>query len=116
MGELINDFTKEELAQIETNCRAHIKQLDGIFSIKDLKQRENMLKDFERETSILDPKLYTDIVRTPLKNYRLKFLEVFIEFAPSGQRREYISMVLDSFGLRNRISEVDLRKIVWGED
>lgn len=111
-----NDFTKEELAQIETNCRAHIKQLDGIFSIKDLKQRENMLKDFERETSILDPKLYTDIVRTPLKNYRLKFLEVFIEFAPSGQRREYISMVLDSFGLRNRISEVDLRKIVWGED
>ncbi len=104
--------TKEDLEAIETTCRELRKRIEQAAATKDVKSRAILWRDLGLEISRLDPKLYSEVVRTPLANFNMKFLEEFIALAPSGQRREYINIALGRFGLRNQVSEVELRRVL----
>ncbi len=108
--------SKEDLEIIQANCNEILRKIDRTVTTKDLSSRKDMWRDLELEIIRLDPKLYSKIVTVPLTNYRLSFLEVFAEVAPSRQRRDYINIVLDRFELRNQISEQDLRRILGLDD
>lgn len=104
--------TKEDLEAIQTDCNILLKKLDKIDATKKPDLRKKMWKDLELEISELDSKLYSDMVRTPLINFRTRFLKEFIDLAPSRQRKEYLNIALNQFGLAEHFSEQELDKIL----
>ncbi len=104
--------TKEDLEAIETTCRELRKRIEQAAATKDVKSRATLWRDLGLEISRLDPKLYSEIVRAPLANFNMKFLEEFIALAPSRQKREYIDIALGRFGLRSQISDIELRRVL----
>ncbi len=95
---------------VEEECKTLFKQMNEIDKMTTAKGRERARYDLSNKLRDLDLKLYGEIIREPLNNFKLRFIEEFIAFAPSGQRKEYIDTVLSTFGLRSQVSELDLRR------
>ncbi len=97
---------------VEEECKTLFKQMNEIDKMTTAKGREKARYDLSNKLRDLDLKLYSEIVREPLNNFKLRFIEEFIALAPSGQRREYVDIVLGKFGLRSQVSEIELRRVL----
>ena len=52
------------------------------------------------------------MVSDPLYNARIHFIREFVALAPSRQRKDYIDIELNRFGLREHVPEDELIKIL----
>ncbi len=108
--------SKEDIEDILASCHVILRKMDKIVTTKNIAERKTMWRDLELDIVRLDPKLYSEMVRTPLANLKIRFLEEFIELAPNRQRREYLDIALGRFGLREHISEQELHRILGISD